>query len=208
MSDGLPARRPAASAAAEGRAIAGPPALPGSTARERVARPRAGAQGVRELLAFRLGAEAYALPLASVREIGRLRPLTEVPRAPQDVLGVVSVRGRVTTVLDLRRRLRLPAGAPTRHARVLMVDGGAEVLGLLVDEVLQVYRLREEEIEVGAGRPGEPGDAVFGIGRPAPARPTARPPRSLEARAVHASAPPAAAVEVLILLDPGPLLRR
>ena len=64
--------------------------------------------GVREFLAFELSAERYALPLACVREIMRVSAVTEVPRAPSDVLGVISVRGQVTTVLDLRRKLHLP----------------------------------------------------------------------------------------------------
>jgi purine-binding chemotaxis protein CheW len=179
----------------------------GAAASARAARPRAGTQGVRELLAFRLGEQAYALPLASVREIARLGPLTEVPRAPADVLGVVSVRGRVTTVLDLHKRLRLEPTTPTRHARVLFVDAGAEVLGLLVDAVLQVHRLRDDEFEPGAGRPGEPADAVVGVGRPAPARSPTRPPRGSES---PGSAPPAtvdALATVLIVLDPRALWR-
>jgi purine-binding chemotaxis protein CheW len=183
------------------------PAQRASTGAARVSRPRAGAQGVRELLAFRLGAEAYALPLASVREIARLGPLTEVPRAPADVLGVVSVRGRVTTVLDLRKRLRLEATQPTRHTRVLFVDAGAEVLGLLVDAVLQVYRLRDDEFEPGAGRPGEAGDAVVGLGRPAPVRAPTRPPRASESPSRALPAPGDAPVTLLIVLDPRALWR-
>jgi purine-binding chemotaxis protein CheW len=178
-----------------------------SASSSRALRPRAGAQGVREFLAFRLGAEAYALPLASVREIARLGPLTEVPRAPADVLGVVSVRGRVTTVLDLRKRLRLEATPPTRHARLLFVDVGAEVFGLLVDAVLQVYRLRDEEFEPGAGRPGEPGDAVVGLGRPSPVRAPTRPPRGSETAASVRPAPADAHVPLLLVLDPRALWR-
>jgi len=178
-----------------------------SMASARVSRPRAGTQGVRELLAFRLGAEAYALPLASVREIARLGPLTEVPRAPADVLGVVSVRGRVTTVLDLRKRLRLEATPPTRHTRVLFVDAGAEVLGLLVDAVLQVYRLRDDEFEPGAGRPGDAGDAVVGLGRPAPLRAPTRPPRALGSPGSMLPASGDAPVTLLIILDPRALWR-
>ncbi len=178
-----------------------------SASSSRALRPRAGAQGVRELLAFRLGTAVYALPLASVREIARLGPLTEVPRAPADVLGVVSVRGRVTTVIDLRRRLRLEATPPTRHTRLLFVDAGAEVFGLLVEAVLQVHRLRDEEFEPGAGRPGEPGDAVAGLGRPAAARPPTRPPGGSETAASERPAPGDGHLPLLIVLDPRALWR-
>ncbi len=197
--------------------------IPGAPQRDRAARLRAGMLGVSEYLAFRVAQEAYALPLASVREILKLGAITEVPRAPKDVLGVVSVRGRVTTVLDLRKRLRMPAAVSTKHARVLLVDAGLEVLGLLVDEVLQVYRLRDEEIEVAGATQGDLSDYVLGIGRPRaqravqqrkPMRGRALPSATQAAAAADGAAASDAArakaphVEILILLDPGPLLRR
>lgn|GEM_PF-1064235 len=199
--------------------------VPGAPQRDRAARLRAGMLGVSEYLAFRVAHEAYALPLASVREILKLGAITEVPRAPKDVLGVVSVRGRVTTVLDLRKRLRMPAAVSTKHARVLLVDAGLEVLGLLVDEVLQVYRLRDEEIEVAGATQGDLSEYVLGIGRPGAQR-AAQQRKPMRGRALPSGAQSAVAaerataaasdaarakvphVEILILLDPGPLLRR
>jgi purine-binding chemotaxis protein CheW len=121
-----------------------------------------------EVLTFALSGEEYGVDIQRLREIVRVRPITEVPRAPEFVLGVIGVRGEVLPVLDLRRRLRLrPGPAPGRDARVLIVKRGAEAFGLQVDAVRQVVRLREEDIEatppVLAG-----GDSEFiaGIGRP------------------------------------------
>jgi purine-binding chemotaxis protein CheW len=121
-----------------------------------------------EYLAFRLGTDVYAVPIGEVREILRFLPLTEVPRAQPDVLGVVSVRGLLVTVMDLRQRLRMSGVEPTRRGRILLVTGAeAEVIGLYVDEVLQVYRLAETEIEIAANvLAGKVADYVVGIGRP------------------------------------------
>jgi purine-binding chemotaxis protein CheW len=131
---------------------------------------RAGkARGPRvEYLAFRLGQDTYAVPIGEVREILKLPPVTEVPRAPTEVIGVVSVRGLLVTVVDLRQRLRITAGELTRKGRILLVNGAEnEVLGLYVDEVLQVYRLAEAEIEAaGSALGGKLADYVVGIGRP------------------------------------------
>ena len=67
---------------------------------------RAGEAGKRtEYLAFRLAGETYAVQIAHVAEILRPPPITEVPRAPRTVLGVISVRGNLVTVVDLRRRV-------------------------------------------------------------------------------------------------------
>ena len=128
-----------------------------------------------EYLAFRLAGEAYAAPVERIREILRPPPLTPVPRAPASVLGIVSVRGQLVTVIDLRQKLRLSEPPPTRRARILLAEAeGGEILGLLVDEVLQVHRLAEDEIETRAAALG--GDAsghIAGIARPASARPDA-----------------------------------
>ena len=121
-----------------------------------------------EYLAFRLGADTYAVPIGEVREILKLPPVTEVPRAPSDVLGVVSVRGLLVTVIDLKQRLRVSPAEITKKGRILLVMGAKnEVIGLYVDEVLQVYRLAEAEVEVaGNVLGGKLGDYVVGIGRP------------------------------------------
>ncbi|MCB9596430.1 MAG: purine-binding chemotaxis protein CheW [Sandaracinaceae bacterium] len=143
-----------------------------------------------EFLAFELAGERFALPLGSVREILKLSPITEVPRAPRDVLGILSVRGRITTVIDLRKRLRMPPCEPTKVSRVLLVDNGDEILGLLVDQVYQVYRLHEDELELAAVVAGDLSDYVYGIGRPG----------GLEREG--------GGDDIMILLDPEPLLRR
>ena len=127
-----------------------------------------------EFLAFRMADEVYAVPIAYVKEILKLPPLTEVPRAPADVMGVISVRGRIVTVRDLRRRMRLAEAPATRRSRILLAElspeqgGTGERVGLFVDEVLHVYRLSETEIESAANvLGGELAEYVAGIGRQA-----------------------------------------
>ena len=86
---------------------------------------RAGEAGKRvEYLAFVLAGETYAVPIAHVAEILRPPPITEVPRAPRNVLGVISVRGKLVTVIDLRRRFRLAEAPLDRKTRILLADPG------------------------------------------------------------------------------------
>jgi len=121
-----------------------------------------------EYLAFSLGNEAYAIEIGNIVEILKPLPITEVPRADPDVVGVMSVRGRLVTVLDLKRRFKLSRTfTMDKKSRILLVDAAFEELGLLVDEVLQVYRLSELEIEPPTVLGSEQAPHVVGIGRPA-----------------------------------------
>ncbi|MBX3246433.1 MAG: chemotaxis protein CheW [Myxococcales bacterium] len=151
---------------------------------------------LRELLAFVLAGEAYAFPLYRVREILKPPPITPVPRASRHVLGIVSVRGVITTVVDLRRLMQVEETPPNKSSRILLVDTGGEVLGALVDEVLQVYRLAEDEVELAGVVGGELSDHVLGIGRPRV--------RTRDGEGVAREA----GRDLLILLDPQPLLAR
>jgi purine-binding chemotaxis protein CheW len=167
-------------------------------AQERLARLGGAGKGVAEFLSFRVGTETYALPLGSVREILRLLPITEVPRASREVLGIISVRGRVTTVVDLRRKLGAPEAAPSRQSRVLLVDVGDEVLGALVDDVHVVHRLLPEEIEPAGKGQGYMSEHILGLGRPRTAQRAGRGGRDA----------PAHNETLLVLLDPLQLFRR
>jgi purine-binding chemotaxis protein CheW len=129
----------------------------------------AAAPAVREeFLTFRLGDEEYAVAIGAVREVLRCPPVTEVPRAPAHVTGVVTVRGEVVAAIDPRRRLGLPApeGGPPASARMVIVDAGEGPCGLLVDAVASVVRLAPGSIEpCPTGLGGAAADCLAGIGR-------------------------------------------
>ena len=81
---------------------------------------------VTEFLAFILAGEIYAVPLTKIREILSPPPITKVPRAPGDVIGVCSVRGLLVTVMNLRRRLVVDETATTRRTRILLTETDAQ----------------------------------------------------------------------------------
>jgi purine-binding chemotaxis protein CheW len=118
-----------------------------------------------EFLTFRLGGEDYGVPIEQIREVLRTPPITEVPRAPAHVLGVVTVRGEIVAVIDTRRRLGL-GGGDVAAGRIVIVDAGEGPLGLLVDAVAGVVRLPQGSIEpCPQGIAAAATDCVTGIGR-------------------------------------------
>jgi len=102
--------------------------------------------GLHQYLAFRLAGEQYAIDIHDIVEILKYRQTTPVPHAADLIHGIVSVRGRIITVVDGRRRLGLQAAAVSPAARIIVLRDGEESVGLLVDEVLQVEKLCPESM--------------------------------------------------------------
>jgi purine-binding chemotaxis protein CheW len=122
---------------------------------ERIARSGANQQfeeskpeRIREFLSFGLAGATYAIPVERVREIIRLREVTPMPRVPACITGVVALRGDIVQVVDMRIRLALEMGAPTRRSRIIVLHGDNDrVTGIAVDSVQEVLRVNEEEID-------------------------------------------------------------
>lgn len=100
-----------------------------------------------EYLSFGLADEIYAVPISALREIVRPLPITVVPRTPSYVLGVVTLRGTVLPVLDLRIRLGLPVTPPARSNRILVLETEEGPAGILADRVDEVVRAEDETLE-------------------------------------------------------------
>ena len=110
----------------------------------------------RQLVVFQLGAELYAVEISRVHEIIRLQSVTRVPRAPSFVEGVINLRGKVISVINLRGRFGLPVAEHTRASRIVVVDINDQVIGMVVDSVSEVLRVHTSTIE-------PPSPAVAGI---------------------------------------------
>ena len=99
-----------------------------------------------QLACFRVGAELYALDIMRIREIIRPQKLTAVPKAPRFIEGVINLRGAVIPVADLRKRFDQPCDEEQRKNRVIICSVGGRIVGLLVDEVLEVRRYGRQDV--------------------------------------------------------------
>jgi purine-binding chemotaxis protein CheW len=123
-------------------------------------------QNVSEYLAFHLDDEEYALDIKQISEIIKVREFTEIPRSPEYVLGIISLRGVVVPVFDLRCRLNLGAAEITANSRIIVCQSGDLTVGLLVDKINQVVNLDKDEVEPPPGvLSGLDREMVLGIGR-------------------------------------------
>lgn len=119
-----------------------------------------------QYLAFQLGAEEYALNISAIIEIIKVKEFTDVPRAPEFVLGVISLRGVVVPVFDLATRLNLGTSELTSNSRIVVCQSGEIIVGLLVDSIHQVIKLTDDGIEPPpAVLSGLDRDFMTGVGR-------------------------------------------
>jgi len=100
-----------------------------------------------ELLGFMLADEHYALDILEIKEIVRLHAITPVPRTPPWIKGIVTLRGVIVPIFDLRGRLGLAEIEHGPETRIVIVYRGEEFAGLIVDRITQVMRLPVESIE-------------------------------------------------------------
>ena len=99
-----------------------------------------------QLVVFRVGAERYGLPIAEVREIDRIQPITKVPQALAFVEGVINVRGAIIPVIDLARRFGLAPTVADRQTRIIIASLCDQSVGFIVTAVNEVVDLPVESV--------------------------------------------------------------
>lgn len=114
-------------------------------------------------MVFRLAGGTYGIELDAVREIIPFRGATRLPGAPAHVSGLVNVRGAIVTVIDLGVRLGGASSARERSS-VMLIEHGGKLVGAAVDEVLDVRRTADVQVDDGAAELGADA-AVRAIGR-------------------------------------------
>jgi purine-binding chemotaxis protein CheW len=99
------------------------------------------------IVGFRVGRETYGVPITSLHEIVRVPEVTAVPDAPDYMEGVINLRGKIVSVLDLRKRLGEPANVANRSNRILVVEHKGRLSGLIVDSASEVLKIPAADVE-------------------------------------------------------------
>jgi purine-binding chemotaxis protein CheW len=100
-----------------------------------------------EFVAFRIGVQEFCIDIMSVREIRGWTPATALPHAPSYVRGVINLRGSVLPIVDLAERLGFPPTDATARQVIIVVQVGAQIIGLLVDAVSDILTQSTESIQ-------------------------------------------------------------
>jgi purine-binding chemotaxis protein CheW len=100
-----------------------------------------------DYVTFTAAGQLFALPLDRVQDVFTVTNITRVPLAGPEIAGVLNLRGRIVTVIDLANRLQLQSSRDTAARMVIGLELGAESFGILVDSVTEVLSLPEGERE-------------------------------------------------------------
>ena len=110
-------------------------------------KPQQDADAIRRWVTFRLENELYGIDVLQVQEVLRYTEIVPVPGAPEYVIGIINLRGNVVTVIDTRTCFALAVHEPDDATRIVIIESGKQVAGLLVDSVAEVVNLRNSQVE-------------------------------------------------------------
>ena len=85
--------------------------------------------------------QLFGIPITRVHDVFEAERITRVPLAPTEICGVLNLRGRVVTALDMRKRLGLPKQEGQKKQMAIGIDHDGEAYGLLVDSMGEVMKL-------------------------------------------------------------------
>jgi purine-binding chemotaxis protein CheW len=99
------------------------------------------------IVGFKVGRETYGVPIKSLHEIVRVPEITAVPDAPDYLEGVINLRGKIVSVMDLRKRFGEKQSSLKRQNRILVVEHSGRLAGLIVDSASEVLKIPADAVE-------------------------------------------------------------
>jgi purine-binding chemotaxis protein CheW len=99
------------------------------------------------IVGFKVGRETYGVPITSLHEIVRVPEITAVPDAPDYLEGVINLRGKIVSVMDLRKRFGDQQATLGKQNRILVVEHAGRLAGLIVDSASEVLKIPAEAVD-------------------------------------------------------------
>lgn len=103
-------------------------------------------------MTFTLKNEIYGIPIGTVKEINAMMIITEVPNTPKYIKGVINLRGKIISIMDLRLRLGMEEIDYSERTCIIVVEvpnneKGKKKIGIVVDHVAEVIEIKNSELE-------------------------------------------------------------
>lgn len=104
-------------------------------------------QATDEYITVTIAGQLFGLPILEVQDVFMPEAVAQVPLAGHDVAGVLNLRGRIVTAIDMRKRLGLPPRDEGHTQMAVGIEYKGESYGLIIDQVQEVHRLSSETFE-------------------------------------------------------------
>ncbi len=119
-----------------------------------------------QFLTFLLAGEEYGVDILKVQEIKGYSKTTRVPNSPEDVVGVLNLRGTIVPIVDLRRKFGLPPGDYDAFTAIVVVVVQGRTMGMIVDRVSEVLSIPLVDIQPPTEtKGGQPNKYLQGLGK-------------------------------------------
>ncbi|MEA1923261.1 MAG: chemotaxis protein CheW [Pseudomonadota bacterium] len=99
-----------------------------------------------QLCSFQLADALFGLDTMLVQEIIKVPEITKVYQAPEEIIGIINLRGKIVTIIDLAIKLDLPTEVETNNRRIIIVESHNEPFGLMVDAINDVIHIDGDEL--------------------------------------------------------------
>jgi purine-binding chemotaxis protein CheW len=103
---------------------------------------------VTEYVTAMIGGQLFGLPISRVQDVFVPERLTQVPLSPPEVAGILNLRGRIVTVIDMRCRLGVPKREGEHPPLAVGIEHRGESYGLLIDDIGEVMKLPDASLQL------------------------------------------------------------
>jgi purine-binding chemotaxis protein CheW len=104
-----------------------------------------------QILIFKLNNEEFGVNISQIDSIIPPKDIVKVPNTPDYIEGLLSLRGKVYTIFNLRKKFNLPIIENNENTKIVIVNVNSMVVGFIVDEVKEIIKIEDESINENAG---------------------------------------------------------
>ncbi len=102
----------------------------------------------RQYVTFKIKSEEYGVDIQNVQEITDIESITQIPNAPEYVMGIVNIRGVIIPIIDLKRRLSFYNEDSENKGRIIVINIKGKQVGFMIDDASRVLTLDDEDIDL------------------------------------------------------------